>query len=119
MKLVRHLMLVATAAAGLIIAGTAQADGQPTTALARGSTMAVLATPLTRPSDPVIDGRIWHCDAAVCQAAFRSSARSQPLDRECAGAARVIGAFASYQTGAEALEGEKLAACNTKAHAAR
>ena len=79
----------------------------------------MLATPLTRPSDPVIDGRIWHCEATVCLAAPQSSARSQPLNRECERAAKVIGAFASYQTGPEMLDGEKLATCNTQARTGR
>ena len=43
-----------------------------------------------------------------------SSAHALPLVRECSDAAKMVGAFASYQTGDELLAGDSLTKCNTQ-----
>lgn len=83
--------------------------------LAKGAAYARLVTPLARPADPVLDGRIWHCEGQVCRANAFSTAHAQSLGRECASAARKLGAFEHYQNGSEVLQGEDLAKCNTSA----
>ena len=83
--------------------------------LPKGVTMARLATPFTASEDPVLDGRIWHCDGVTCQVNASPSARAQSLARECESAASRLGAFETYQTGAVALEGDDLARCNAHA----
>ncbi len=84
-------------------------------ALPKGVTMARLATPLAQPTDPVMDGRIWHCEGAVCRVNAAATARSQTVARECESASHALGAFESYQTGGVALEGDDLARCNVHA----
>lgn len=96
-------------------AGSAPAPGIAKLDLRKGETVAMLSTPLKTPKDPVIDGRIWHCEAATCRVSPLSSAHAEPLGRECADAAKLVGAFASYQTGADAMEGDALAKCNANA----
>lgn len=83
--------------------------------LPRGVTMAHLVTPLASPTDPVLDGRIWHCEGATCQVSAMSGAYRQSVASECGTAAKALGAFDTYQTGATALEGDDLARCNTHA----
>ena len=83
--------------------------------LPKGVTLARLATPLSQPTDPVMDGRIWHCEGAVCRVNAAPTARSQSLARECESAAHALGAFESYQTGGVTLEGDDLASCNAHA----
>lgn len=87
----------------------------PVDALPKGVTVARLSTPLARPADPVLDGRIWHCEGSTCRVAANTSAKSQSLARECGAAARELGAFESYQTGAATLDGDDLARCNAAA----
>ncbi len=122
-------MIVRSMLAGLSIAGllataapafAGEAASAPTPGvtkldLRKGETVATLATPLKSPKDPVIDGRIWHCEAATCRVSPLSTAHAAPIGRECADAAKMVGAFASYQTGDETVDGEALAKCNTSA----
>ena len=118
-------MLAGLSIAGLLVAaapafagetaGSAPTPGLTKLDLRKGETVATLATPLKSPKDPVIDGRIWHCEAATCRVGALTSAHAQTIGRECADAAKMVGAFASYQTGDEAVDGEALAKCNTSA----
>ncbi len=107
--------LGAGAAAFLLLAGAAHAEAT----LAKGVTRVQLAAPLVKAIDPVIDGRIWHCEGDACQANPMPGSRAQSLQRECEAAARTIGAFQTYQTGPEELAADKLARCNTQARAPR
>lgn len=103
--------------AAVAVAATAPAPkAAPLDPLPRGVTLARLVTPLTTPADPLVDGRFWHCEGATCRVPSASTAHVQSLARECESAARAIGAFESYQTGAAAVEGDDLARCNARAH---
>lgn len=112
-------MISATPLAMIAAAALAATAPTPKTSafqpLPKGATVAHLATPLASPADPVLDGRIWHCDGATCTVGAASSARSQSLARECETASHALGAFDSYQTGSATLEGEDLARCNAHA----
>jgi hypothetical protein len=104
--------------AAVALAATAPAPkAAPVEPLPKGVTLARLATPLAQPSDPVLDGRIWHCDGDLCRVNAATSAKAQSVARECESAAHTLGAFQSYQTGGAVLEGEDLARCNTHARA--
>lgn len=78
-----------------------------------GATTATLAAAPSGAAKRIIDGRIWECSGTTCVAAASPSADSQPVVRECARAARELGAFVSYETGARALNEAELARCNT------
>lgn len=120
-------MIIRSVLAGLSIAGlltaaapafageSASAPGMAKLDLRRGETVAMLVTPLKSPKDPVIDGRIWHCEAATCRVSPLSTVHAQAIGRECATAAKQVGAFASYQTGDETVDGEALSKCNASA----
>ena len=97
------------------VAANAPAPTVTSVSLSKGASYARLTTPLTRAADPVIDGRIWHCEAQTCRAGAATTARAQSLGRECASAARALGAFEVYQTGSDVLGGEDLGKCNTAA----
>lgn len=106
-------MLSLALAATLLAAGAASAqDAAP---LRKGEVLAMLSTPLTKGFDPVIDGRIWHCDGDTCRANPLSTMHAQTTLRECQSAVRVTGAFASYRSGADTLAAEQLEACNARA----
>ena len=109
-------LLVAAAPAFAAESGSIPTPGVTKLDLRKGETVAMLVTPLKSPKDPVIDGRIWHCEAATCRVAPLSSAHALALPRECSDAARMVGAFATYQTGDETLGADGLAKCNTSAH---
>ena len=105
-------ILAAVAAAAL---ANAPAPTLTNVSLAKGASYARLVTPLSQPSDPVLDGRIWHCEGQVCRAGALGTAHAQSLGRECATVAKKVGAFESYQTGSDALAAEDLAKCNASA----
>lgn len=84
-------------------------------AAAQGVTQAILQTAPPVPVHRVIDGRAWDCADAACTARAAADAESQPVPRECNRAARELGPFASYQTGARALTSPELAKCNAGA----
>lgn len=123
--MIMRSMLAGLSVAGLLAAaapafageaaGSAPAPAFAKLDLRKGETVATLATPLKSPKDPVIDGRIWHCEASTCRVASFASAHALPLVRECSDAAKSVGAFASYQTGDEVLAGDSLTKCNTAA----
>lgn len=105
-------VLAAVASATL---ANAPAPSVPPLQLAKGVTVARLATPLSRPVDQAFDGRIWHCEGQTCRAGYVSSAVSQKTFRECATVAKRLGAFESYQTGPDLLAADDLAKCNAAA----
>ena len=110
-------MFVQALAALAVAAAVANAPAPSVTpvSLVKGASYARLTSPLARGADPVIDGRIWHCEGQVCRAAPLSTARSQPIGRECASVAHHVGALETYQTGADLLGGDDLAKCNAAA----
>jgi hypothetical protein len=85
----------------------AQADVLPD-----GASKATLISPAPTPIEAVIDGRIWHCTGASCDAAANDSADVQTLPHECHRTAIWLGKFSAYQTGAVALTDAQLTACN-------
>ena len=111
-------MTIRTLLAGLALAGVAL-SALPASAqtgdLRRGETVATLSSPLKQPFDDAIDGRMWHCEGTTCHVSPMATASGQSVARECANAAHRVGAFATYQTGATTVDGEKLNACNTGA----
>ena len=111
-------MIIKTLVAGLALASIAF-SALPASAqmadLRKGETAATLSSPLKQPFDDVIDGRMWHCEGASCHVSPMATMSGQSLARECANASRKLGAFATYQTGAMTVEGDKLSACNTGA----
>ena len=74
---------------------------------------ATLAAPSHKPRLIVLDGRVWRCDGAACQAGGRG--RSQALIRECARVARKFGPLAAYSRDGVAASGADLARCNREA----
>jgi hypothetical protein len=77
-----------------------------------GESHAVLMKAATSPVEVVIDGRIWRCQGADCAAMPIEGADSQRIGSECHRAARQLGKFTAYQTGAKALNDAELATCN-------
>ncbi len=110
------IIQIAAVAAAAFVANAPAPTAAPVAPLPKGVTIARLATPLARPADPVFDGRLWHCEGAVCRSGT-AAVRAQSTAQECASLASRLGAFESYQTGADALGGEKLAKCNAGAKA--
>lgn len=106
--------IFAAAVAAAALANAPAPSVQPVS-LVKGASYAKLVTPLARPADPVLDGRIWHCEGQVCTAGALSTAHAQSLGRECATAAKKLGAFEVYQTGSDVLAGDDLAKCNASA----
>ena len=71
---------------------------------------ATLATPVPAPVEKIVDGRIWRCEGSTCVGGS-GFARSQPIARECARAAKVLGAFTSFKRGGRELSAEQVQAC--------
>ncbi|MGZ8408168.1 MAG: CC_3452 family protein, partial [Caulobacteraceae bacterium] len=57
-----------------------------------------LKVAVSAPVEKIFDGRIWRCENDVCLGT--KTTRSQPPVRECARAARELGAFTSFRSGA-------------------
>lgn len=71
---------------------------------------AKLAAPLAAPVRVIVDGRLWSCEGDVCKGSGQGA--SQPLRRECARVAKVVGPVAAYRNGERSLDAAGLAACN-------
>lgn len=108
-------MMMKTLAAALALTSLALATGAEAQALRKGETSATLASPLKKPFYDVIDGRMWDCSGTTCHANPQGGMSAQSLARECASAAKKLGAFATYQTGDKTVEGDALTACNAGA----
>ncbi|CAN5339848.1 hypothetical protein BH11PSE2_BH11PSE2_06560 [soil metagenome] len=72
---------------------------------------AKLVKPLDAPVKKTIDGRVWTCKGDTCTANAEIG-RFLPIKAECAGAAKILGAFATYKNGKTTLSDADLAACN-------
>ncbi len=93
--------LVGSAVFGALIA---------TAALAAQITEATLAAPVAERRQVIVDGKLWTCEAARCVSG--NTGISQPLTRECARAARVLGPIVAYRRGETALTANQIKACN-------
>ena len=111
MRILLVAALVASASLSVVAASAADAPAQ----LPKGFSAARMSAPLKQRIDPVVDGRIWHCEGEDCSAAAQGGMRSQPIAVECKRAAQAIGAFSSYQSGPEVMTAEQLATCNASA----
>lgn len=92
--------IVAGALAAL--AGLAFAAGQ--------MTEATLATPVSAHREVIVDGKLWICETNKCTSGNKGI--SQPLARECARAARVLGPIVAYRRGDQTLTDAQIAVCN-------
>lgn len=86
--------------------------------LPAGASMVRLVSALRTPVDPVLDGRIWHCDGADCRSAPFATVSGRSLVRQCENLARKVGTVESYQVGSETLAATDLAQCNAVAKGA-
>ena len=110
--------IVAAAFAALSLAASqasAQSGFEP---LPSGASLVRLASPLATPVDPVLDGRIWHCDGADCRSASFATVSGRSLVRQCENLARKVGVVESYRVGSETLAAADLALCNAVAKGA-
>ncbi len=103
------IKLVLAAATAVLAASSALAA---TGDLPSGASRAELVSPAPKPMYGVIDGRLWDCQGNVCTAEGTSQARAQGVADECHRAAKWLGKFTSYQTGATRFSGDQLTACN-------
>ena len=109
-------MLKSFAVAALSLAAIASAaPAMAQTALGRGESLATLATPLTNGFDPVLAGRIWHCDGGYCRASAMGSASGKSLVRECGDVAAKAGEITAFQTGDASVSADDLKKCNANA----
>ena len=102
----------AALALALVTGSQAFAQSEP---LSRGASVVRLSAALRAPVDPVLDGRIWHCDGADCRSAPFATVSGRSLVRQCENLARKVGAVESYQVGSETLTTADLAQCNADA----
>jgi hypothetical protein len=79
-----------------------------------GASRAELVNPAPAPMDAIIDGRVWHCQGAVCAAPANDGADVQTLAHECHRAALWLGQFTFYQTGSHVMSESELTACNAR-----
>ncbi len=107
-----NIILSALAAGALATSAPAPSPLAPQPA---GVSLARLVTPLASGLDPVLDGRIWHCDGGECRASAFATASGRSLERQCASVARKVGPVESYQLGSESLGDDALARCNAQA----
>ncbi|CAN5243388.1 hypothetical protein BH09PSE2_BH09PSE2_15190 [soil metagenome] len=95
------------------IASTSPAFAQ--TALGRGESLAMLSSPLKSGFDPVVAGRIWHCDGDACRASAMATVSGKSLVRECGDVAAKAGEIVSFQTGDTSVSADDLKKCNANA----
>jgi hypothetical protein len=97
--------LVLSVISGGVLAGLAGA------ALAAAQlTEATLAAPVSERRQVIVDGKLWTCEGTKCTSGNKGI--SQPVVRECARAARVLGPIVEYRRGEVALTDEQIKACN-------
>ena len=78
---------------------------------------ATLAAAVSEPRKVIIDGRLWSCEGEKCTAG--SQGKNQPIGRECARAAKVLGPIVAYRQGGKELNSAGIAACNASTETAR
>jgi len=102
--------MLSGAAAALALLAFAE---PPTQAPFRG--VATLATPISAPTNAVVAGVTWRCEADTC---IGTAARRSTLDnpvRECRKVAAAVGPLAGYTTRGRELSKLNLNACNVAA----
>ena len=99
----RRGLLLATA--GFVVAFAA--SGQ-----AIAGANAELKTAVAKPTSVEIDGRVWKCEAAKCEAI--GDGAPQSLKRECKRVASELGALKMYSSENGKLDEAGVAACNVK-----
>lgn len=87
------------------------AGGVP--AMAADPAQARLAAPVSEAREVIVDGRLWKCRGQKCTAG--SQGKNQPIARECARVARVIGPVTEYRQGTRILNEKGVAQCNAQA----
>jgi hypothetical protein len=106
--------MLSGAAAALALLACAPAFAEPPTqAPFRG--VATLATPISAPTNAVVAGVTWRCEADTC---IGTAARRSTLDnpvRECRKVAAAVGPLAGYTTRGRELSKLNLNACNVAA----
>lgn len=73
---------------------------------------AVLRTPVSQPTEAILDGRSWRCEGVLCKGYTSGQPASQPPVQECRRVARKLGALAAYRSGPRTLDAAALATCN-------
>lgn len=74
-----------------------------------------LVAPVSEAREVIVDGRLWKCSGQKCTSG--SQGKNQPIARECARVAKVIGPVTEYIQGTRILNREGLRQCNTAAGA--
>ncbi len=101
------------AAAALAAALAALSTTPAAAARARDTSAdAVLLTPVSQPTEAILDGRAWRCEGVLCKGFSAGAPASQPPVQECRRVARKLGALAAYRSGPRTLDATALAACN-------
>lgn len=100
----RSLPFVASLAAACALTAA------PSFAAAAERAEAQLASPLAAPVEKIVDGRVWRCEGSTCIGGS-GFAKAQPITRECARAAKILGRFVSFKRGDRALNSEQVRAC--------
>lgn len=99
----RRLVFGVLAVFGLMVAGASQAQSY--------SGEATLETPLTVPSETVIDSITWKCEEAKCVGRSRR-APQEPQVRECMKLVASVGPVTAFRSRGRKLSDEALAECN-------
>ena len=89
----------------------------PGASFAAERAQARLAAQVAQERQVIVDGRLWSCEGDKCTAG--SQGRSQPIGRECARAAKVLGPIIEYRQGARVLDASGITACNAASETAR
>ena len=97
----------------IVLAGAGLSAG----AFAADKAEARLAAAVSAPRKVIIDGRLWSCEGEKCTAG--SQGKNQPITRECARAAKVLGPVVAYRQGERSLDEAGIMACNGGVETAR
>ena len=95
---------------GVLALAVLGAAGVSVSAPAAERAEARLAAQVSEARQVIIDGRLWSCAGDKCTAG--SQGRSQPIGRECARVAKVVGPVVEYRQGDKILGASGIAACN-------
>jgi hypothetical protein len=102
---------------GVLALAVLGAAGVSVSAPAAERAEARLAAQVSEARQVIIDGRLWSCAGDKCTAG--SQGRSQPIGRECARVAKVVGPVVEYRQGEKVLGAAGIVACNGDREVAR